>query len=786
MTTHAKWPAIFGATWLLLLAAAAQAQQQQLQQPPRIGYLYPAGAQQGATLDVMVGGQNLDGADRALCTGPGIQVTVLEHYKPIAQQQAGKLRDRVKELLDGPRDANTLREVAEIRAKLATFQKRPSPAIAETVHLLVTVAKDAEVSTRELRLGTPNGLSNPRTFRVGQLAEFSRKPATVAEDPNAFMNLRPGALGGNAPGNQPRSAVPLPEMAVTLPAVINGQVLPGAVDRYRFAATKGQRLVFAAAARELIPYLADAVPGWFQAAITLRDAKGNEVAYADHFRYEPDPVLYYEVPSDGPYELEIRDSIYRGREDFVYRITAGELPYVTGIFPLGGKAGEQTPLEALGWNLPAGALSWDAKDKGPGVYPFSARKGDWTSNRVPFEVDTLPECLAKKPNSTPETAQAVTMPVIVNGRIERPGEWDMYRIEGKGGEEIVAEVFARRLGSPLDSVLKLTDSSGRQLAFNDDWEDKGVGLETHHADSYIRARLPASGAYFVSIGDAQQQAGPEFAYRLRLSPPRPDFELRVGPSSVNIRGGSSVPLAVYALRRDGFAGEIALSLKGSPAGITLTGGTLPAGQDNVRVTLTAAPTAPAEPVSIALEGRARIDGRQVVRQAVPAEDMMQAFAYRHLVPAQEMDVEVAGAGRFQARNAVRILSATPVRIPAGGTARVQVGMPTSTPRGQIKLELEDPPAGVSIQSVSSALAGSEMVLSADMAKAKPGLKGNLIVNTVLETTPPAPPATATATSGATSAPAAPRPATVRRTTLGVLPAIPFEIVGADGRAGASK
>jgi hypothetical protein len=38
-------------------------------------------------------------------------------------------------------------------------------------------------------------------------------------------------------------------------------------------------------------------------------------------QFHPDPVLYYEVPADGHYDLEIKDAIYRGREDFVYRIT---------------------------------------------------------------------------------------------------------------------------------------------------------------------------------------------------------------------------------------------------------------------------------------------------------------------------------------------------------------------------------------------------------------------------------------------------------------------------------
>ncbi len=59
---------------------------------------------------------------------------------------------------------------------------------------------------------------------------------------------------------------------------------------------------------------------------------------------------------------------------------------------------------------------------------------------------------------------------------------------------------------------------------------------------------------------------------------------------------------------------------------------MPADQDQVRLTLTAPPTPPRTPVELRLEGRAMIGGREVVRPAVPAEDMMQAFSYHHLVP----------------------------------------------------------------------------------------------------------------------------------------------------------
>jgi hypothetical protein len=741
-----------------------------------VGYVYPAGGRQGATLEVTIGGQFLDGVANAFVSGAGVEAKVIEHVKPLTQNQFNKLRDQLKELTDkrsaalrssrgrggqgqpqaAPKPAWTAEDeklLAEIRKKMATFVRRPAnPAIAEIVTLQVTMAPDAQPGQRELRLETPLGLTNPLVFCVGQLPEFSKKAAKVSDE----------LAGGKGARyrDTPKPSTPEAPVEITLPTILNGQIMPGGVDRYRFQARKGERLVVAASARELIPYLPDAVPGWFQAALALYDAQGNELAYAGDYRFHPDPVLYYEIPSDGQYVIEIRDSIYRGREDFVYRIALGELPFVTSVFPLGGKAGEPTTVELKGWNLPVDKLTLGAEAKGPGIQPLSVRKGDLISNCEPFAVDTLPACLEQEPNDQPESAQRVTLPVIVNGRIGQPGDRDVFRFEGRAGEEIAAEVSARRLNSPLDSVLKLTDAAGRQLAFNDDCEDKGSGLLTHHADSYLRATLPADGTYYLHLGDAQQKGGAEHAYRLRISPPRPDFELRVVPSSISVRGGSSALLTVYALRKDGFSGEIALALQDAPEGFVLSGGLVPAGQDQVRLTLSVPPTSLKEPLNLHLEGRAIVEGKEVSRPAVPAEDMMQAFAYRHLVPAQELKVAVSGRGI--ARSAVRILSPTPVKIPAGGTARVQVGVPTSTFFGNLQLELDEPPEGITIQQVSSGRTGSEIVLQSDAAKVKPGLKGNLIVRVF---------------TARSQSPGKAKAAASKRAPVGTLPAIPFEIVG---------
>ena len=156
-----------------------------------------------------------------------------------------------------------------------------------------------------------------------------------------------------------------------------------------------------------------------------------------------------------------------------------------------------------------------------------------------------------------------------------------------------------------------------------------------------------------------------------------------------------------------------------------------------------------------------IQGHEVTRPAVPAEDMMQAFAYRHLVPAKELEVSVSGRNR--AGPFLKILGTGPVRIPAGGTATVRIGAPSSAFADRFQFELNEPPDGVVIRSVSPTNEGAQMVLGSDAAKAKPGLKGNLIVSLFPGNTAAAPGK-------------AKNQGNQRRAPVGTLPAIPFEIV----------
>jgi len=719
------------------------------QKEPRLGYVYPAGGCVGTTFRVTVGGQYFIGATNVLFSGTGIRAAIIEQDQQLTPKEQQDAKERLS-LIQKKRKAGeqlTARErdeAEEIKKKLDAFaRRRANPALGEFVTLRVSVSSNAPPGNREVRLATHTGLSNPRVFCIGRLPEVSKDDWKDVPKNKFTMD----------PKIDPKP----PEVTIKLPVTINGQVPPGCVDSYRFAARAGQNIVVVVRARELIPYLADAVPGWLQTTATLYDSSEQEQSSFEEHRGTLDPVLCYRISRDGNYVLAVRDSLYRGREDFIYRITVGELPFVTGIFPLGGKTDTKTTFQVTGWNLPLSALTIDFSGRNPGLYPVPFVTPGRFSNPVPVAVCDLPEYLENEPVDVPDKARRIQLPVVINGRIDKPGDLDVYRFEAKAGDQVVAEVLARRLESPLDSILTITDSKGTELASNDDHEDKASGLNTHHADSYLSVLIPTNGDYSVQIGDAQHNGGQTYGYRLRISAPQPDFELRVVPSTVSVRGGTSVPLTVYALRQDGFAGEIALALKNAPKGFSLSSARVPPKEDRVKLTLNAGPSQRMDPVSLYIEGRATIEGRTVTRDAVPADDMMQAFAYRHLVPAQNL--EVAVVGRFKTWDSAKILTPMPVKLPVGGTARVQLSMPTGRMIGKIEFKLVEAPDGVTIK--SSSPSGMEIVLQADATKVKQGQKGNLIVEATGEKV--------------AQDEKVPSPAKIRRVPLGAFPAITFEI-----------
>ncbi|MDY0034123.1 MAG: hypothetical protein RBT84_19355, partial [FCB group bacterium] len=261
---------------------------QEAKREPHIGYLYPAGGQAGATLEVIAGGQNLRGANGDVCaSGDGIRATAVEYYRPIRNLNGDERKEiarrmalaRDKRLAEQKNrtatavpaaetdtsdeasaappggeepvklpghplldriDGMSLRELAHLQHLLANFSKKQlNPQIAEMVRIEVRIEPGARPGPREIRLQTAGGLTNPMVFEVNTLPEVQEL------EPN---DPRPGARAEKI-------------RPLELPVLLNGQILPGDVDRFALRCHGGQSLVIETHARSLAPYLADAVPG---------------------------------------------------------------------------------------------------------------------------------------------------------------------------------------------------------------------------------------------------------------------------------------------------------------------------------------------------------------------------------------------------------------------------------------------------------------------------------------------------------------------------------------------
>ncbi|MCX5758681.1 MAG: hypothetical protein NTU83_09295, partial [Candidatus Hydrogenedentes bacterium] len=265
-------PTVSGPMFLLACAAIFAVNAWAQERVPHIGYLYPAGGQQGTVMQTLAAGQFMRGANNAYVSGEGVHATVMQYAGPLTNDQIRDVRQQINmlirkrragldaELLGLPEhpllrniEKMDLRELEHWQKAYFDRDKRPmNPQLSEMVLLEVTIDANAPPGDRELRLGTANGLTNPLRFQVQAAPELCER------EPN---DLDASEMG-----------------TVDAPVVLNGQIIAGDVDRFRFRARKGQHIVIEAFARALMPYLPDAVPGWFQPVLTLYDAQGKELA----------------------------------------------------------------------------------------------------------------------------------------------------------------------------------------------------------------------------------------------------------------------------------------------------------------------------------------------------------------------------------------------------------------------------------------------------------------------------------------------------------------------------
>ena len=380
--------------------------------PPTLQKITPTGAQRGTQVTLTIVGTNIGDAMRLIFSEPGFSARITSVKEvPIEKMVVPK---------------GVVRTDAPIEDKARKFE----------LTAVVSIAPQVPHGIHGFRLHTPLGVSNQVRFAVSALAE------TKEDEPNDALK---------------------PQM-VTLPAALVGTLAKaGDVDAFRFSARSGDEMVFQVVARPLGARL--------DSIVRLLDASGKVIAENNDVDLSRDSVLTWKFAEAGTYSIAIEDLEHGGgAEGYGYRIYAGVLPYLTGVFPLGVRSGAAGEVLVNGVNLGANSVRVTGEPPYPGgrTAPVTVSTRSPVLNRKTIALGTYAHAPEREPNSETSAAQALTIPSTVNGRIFREDEQnaadqDLFKFTATKGQKLVFEVTAQQLGSPLDSIVEVLDAQGRAV-----------------------------------------------------------------------------------------------------------------------------------------------------------------------------------------------------------------------------------------------------------------------------------------------------------------------------------
>ncbi len=434
-----------------------------------------------------------------------------------------------------------------------------TPVDAKTVKAKLKIAPECMPGEHALRVWTASGLTEARTFFAGQY------PVIAEHEPN----------------NDAAHAQP-----VSFETTVAGVVKEEETDWFAVQGKRNQRLTVEVEGIRLGRAMFDP---W----LSVLNKDGKRLAQNDDSSlFVQDPLISILLPEDGAYFIQLRDSEFGGNGRCHYRLHVTSAPQPLAVYPAGGQAGRDLEVEFLG--DPAGSFSQklQLEDRAEMAAVFGKNQGVTAPVANVIRVSPFANVLEAEPNNDAAHANPTgePLPLAFNGRIATAGDVDFFRFAAKKDESFDVQVYARRLRSPLDSVLQILDENGRQLQVNDD---------AGGPDSSLRFKAPADGEYRIAVKDQLGRGGETFVYRAEITPvvsrvqltlpnvsQKPSQERQVVP----VPRGNRYAAMVRVLRTD-YGGELGLAAPSLPEGITME--SVPGGGDLVPAVFSATADAPA-------------------------------------------------------------------------------------------------------------------------------------------------------------------------------------------------
>jgi hypothetical protein len=436
---------------------------------------------------------------------------------------------------------------------------------------VVAIGADCPPGLYEARIMTRLGISSSRAFSIGTL------PEVVRDKPNTSL----------------ATAMPL-----SLNSTCNASMTDRAVDHYSFEAKNGQRVIVDCATRGIDSKL--------DAVVIIADAAGRDLLVERR-----GGVLDFKVPADGRYVVKVHELTFKGGSAYYYRLGVWELPV-------------DAPIVRLPTTRPVNSFSWP---------PIG-----------------LPEAAATtevEPNNDRVTAQKISLPCDLAGNFYPAADVDLFEFEAKQGEIWWVEVGSERLGLPTDSailvqqvvgtgenaklidVAEFSDIPSPVKVSSNGYAYDGPPYNAGSSDILGKLEIKEDGVYRMQLTDlfGGTRNDARNVYRLVIRKAALDFalvswalhmELRNGDRNavskpMALRGGATMALEVVAIRRDGFDGDIDLTMEGLPDGVTAQGLKILGGQSRGMMLVSARQDAPRAIANATFVGRSTIEDVSVTR-----------------------------------------------------------------------------------------------------------------------------------------------------------------------------
>jgi hypothetical protein len=424
----------------------------------------------------------------------------------------------------------------------------------------IKIAPDAKIGEHAYRVITASGVSDLRLFYVTPFPIVEKK--REKEQPDA-------------------------PLAVALGTTVYGHTQGESQDHFEVELKKGQRLGVEIIGARL------QTQSIFDPHLTIAKAGGGVIDEIDDCAFSrQDPVASFVAPEDGKYRLTVKDATNSGPGECHYVLNVGSFPRPLAVYPAGGQTGETLKVRLLG--DAAGPLERELKLPANPTERFELLAEDGQPAPQPnrLRVSPFPNVLEVEPND--DIAHGVPndkpLPIALNGIIEKVGDVDHFKVTAKKGEVFDVKVYARRLRSPLDSVLTIWNAKGGQAAGND---DEG------NLDSGLRWTVGEDGDYFVKIEDKLGRGGPTYVYRVELTRVTPRLAVWLPEMVINSnqeRRAIVVPkgnryATLVRVRRVDVGGDAIIEPAELPAGVTPLAGPMDKSVDTIPMVFEAAPDA---------------------------------------------------------------------------------------------------------------------------------------------------------------------------------------------------